>query len=93
MFTTLVPATTLASRLNDSDLLIFDCRFDLAQSDAGESAYRTSHIPGAVYAHLDRDLSGPVTPVTGRHPLPAVEALASTLGGWGLDVADASRGL
>ena len=28
------------------------------------------HIPGAIYVHLDRDLSGPKTGRNGRHPLP-----------------------
>jgi thiosulfate/3-mercaptopyruvate sulfurtransferase len=84
MFTTLISAADLAPRVDDPDWLIVDCRFDLARPEAGETAYRTSHIPRAVYAHLDRDLSSPVTPTTGRHPLPAPEQFASTLGRWGL---------
>jgi thiosulfate/3-mercaptopyruvate sulfurtransferase len=71
------------------DLLLLDCRFNLADTAAGEAAWRAGHVPGARYAHLDRDLSGPKvgqgTPAfTGRHPLPAPEALARTLGAWGL---------
>lgn len=71
------------------DLLLLDCRFNLADAAAGEAAWRAGHIPGALYAHLDRDLSGPKvgqgTPAfTGRHPLPSPEALARTLGHWGL---------
>ena len=46
----------------------------------------TSHIPGAIYAHIDEDLSGPVTPgKTGRHPLPEPAALAEKLSSWGVD--------
>ena len=68
-----------------ADVRIVDCRFDLANPSAGESAYAAGHIPGAVYAHLDRDLSSPRTPRTGRHPLPDVQALAAKLGAWGID--------
>jgi len=84
MHTTLVSAATLAQHLSDSRWLIVDCRFDLAQPAAGEAAYRAGHIPGAIYAHLDRDLSSPITPGTGRHPLPDPEHFAQTLGGWGV---------
>jgi thiosulfate/3-mercaptopyruvate sulfurtransferase len=81
---TLISASELASHGADADFLVIDCRFDLARPQAGEAAYRAAHLPGAIYAHLDRDLSGPVTPATGRHPLPAPEKWAATLGSWGL---------
>lgn len=84
MLTTLVTTDTLAAHLDDPRWLIVDCRFDLAQPAAGEAAYRAAHIPGAVYAHLDRDLSGPITPRTGRHPLPDPDRFAATLSGWGV---------
>lgn len=84
MYTTLIPVATLASHLEAPDWLVVDCRFDLAQPAAGETAYRAGHIPGAVYAHLDRDLSSPITPATGRHPLPDPERFAATLGRWGI---------
>ena len=53
-----------------AELRVFDCRYDLARPDWGESQYRASHIPGAVFAHLDRDLSAPKTGKNGRHPRP-----------------------
>ena len=49
---------------------VFDCRHDLAKPDLGEKQYREGHIPGALFAHLDRDLSGHKTGKNGRHPLP-----------------------
>jgi thiosulfate/3-mercaptopyruvate sulfurtransferase len=49
---------------------VFDCRHDLAKPDLGEELYRQGHIPGALFAHLDRDLSGRKTGANGRHPLP-----------------------
>ena len=84
MLTTLASVDTLAAHLDDSRWLIVDCRFDLARPAAGEAAYRAGHIPGAVYAHLDRDLSSPITPATGRHPLPDPERFAATLSSWGV---------
>jgi thiosulfate/3-mercaptopyruvate sulfurtransferase len=69
-FTTLIDATTLASQLEREDLALFDCRFELGNPQWGENEHARAHIPGAQYVHLDRDLSGPITPQSGRHPLP-----------------------
>ena len=87
--TTLISTDALAAALAnaqgpDSKWLLVDCRVDLTQPAAGEAAYRAGHIPGAVYAHLDRDLSGPITPSTGRHPLPDPQRFAATLSRWGV---------
>ncbi len=60
--------------------LIVDCSFDLADTSAGERAFAEGHLPGAVYAHLDRDLAGAKTGRNGRHPLPARADWALTLG-------------
>lgn len=72
-------------QLGDAGLRIVDCRFDLMAPDAGREAWLEAHIPGAVYADLDRDLSGPVEGDTGRHPLPAVAAAEDTLSRLGID--------
>ena len=90
IYTTLIEpeelALPLAPHASDSpDWAVIDCRFDLARPDWGASVYAAGHIPGALYAHLDRDLSGPVAAHTGRHPLPAPEQVAQTLGRWGID--------
>jgi thiosulfate/3-mercaptopyruvate sulfurtransferase len=66
------------------DWLVIDCRFNLGDTSAGEHAFGLGHIPGALYAHLDRDLSGPKTGQNGRHPLPSPEALTRTLQAWGI---------
>ncbi|MEW6323389.1 MAG: sulfurtransferase [Acidobacteriota bacterium] len=84
MFTTLVAPATLAAHLDDSAWVIVDCRFDLANPDAGEARYAAGHIPGARYAHLDRDLSGAKTGVNGRHPLPSPEQAAARFGALGI---------
>ena len=84
-YTTLIEADGLAGLLDSPSLAIVDCRFDLANVGAGEAAYAAGHIPGAVYAHLDRDLSAPKTGTNGRHPLPSPEVTAATFGRLGID--------
>ena len=75
-YTTLIEPAELLAHLSDPGWAVVDCRFDLADPDAGARLYAASHIPGARYAHLDQDLSGPITAVTGRHPLPDPERFA-----------------
>ncbi len=84
-WTTLVQAETLAMALNRTDLVVVDCRFTLLDQNAGEQAYLTSHLPGAIYAHLERDLSD-MTPSSGdgRHPWPSVKQIADRLARWGI---------
>lgn len=83
-FDTLITTADLAQRLGAADLVVCDVRFDLAQPDWGDAQYRAGHIPGAVYVHLDRDLSAPKTGRNGRHPLPTPEAAAATFGRLGI---------
>ena len=85
MHDTLVDTATLAAHLDDTSWVLFDCRSTLSDPEAGPRAYAAGHIPGARYLHLDRDLSGPKTPDTGRHPLPDPQRLAETLGKAGVD--------
>ena len=83
-FTTLIQPAELAPHVADPDWLVVDCRFELGKPETGERAYAAGHIPHAIYAHLDRDLAAPVTPQSGRHPLPQPEKFAATLAGWGM---------
>lgn len=84
MSSTLVSAEQLRAWPRQRPLVLVDCRFDLADPGAGEHAYARGHLPGALYAHLGRDLSGPVTARSGRHPLPDATELAHRLGRWGM---------
>ncbi|GGE07676.1 thiosulfate sulfurtransferase [Marinithermofilum abyssi] len=84
-FSSLVSPQWLREHLDDPDLVIADCRFDLADPEAGRRVYEAGHIPGAVYLDLERDLSGPVQEHGGRHPLPDEETLAETMGRAGID--------
>ena len=82
MHDVLIDAHSLAA-LPATDVLIVDCRFALADAGKGERDFLQAHVPGAVYASLDRDLSDLSRTGMGRHPLPAVESFALTLSGWG----------
>ncbi|MSS76451.1 MAG: sulfurtransferase [Methyloglobulus sp.] len=84
-YNTLISAEILQPHLNDPNWIIIDCRFSLADTEAGFSAYRHGHIPNARYAHLNNDLSSRITDFTGRHPLPNMKALVNKLGDWGID--------
>ena len=83
--TTLVSTAELAAHLDDAAWVVFDCRHDLANPGSGAQEYASSHIPGARFLHLDRDLSAPTTGTNGRHPLPEAQAFMRTLGAAGVD--------
>ena len=95
-YTTLIQVPELkALQASARALMVFDCSFDLAQPGAGEAQFAQAHIPDAVYAHLDRHLSAPKDPATGRpvpgtavnggrHPLPTRASFAAWLGSVGL---------
>lgn len=85
MHNTLIEAKTLGERLSDPDWIIADCRYDLADRNAGHRSYLAGHIPGAVYAGLHNDLSGrrPVTDC-GRHPVPSPGELEEKLSAMGI---------
>jgi thiosulfate/3-mercaptopyruvate sulfurtransferase len=85
MYITLVESAELDAHIGDTDWAVLDCRFELGRPEWGASAYAEGHIPNAIYAHLDRDLSSPVTSTSGRHPLPLLEPFTATLGRWGID--------
>ena len=78
-FTTLIDAATLASHLDDPSYLIVDCRHTLADFSAGRRMYDEAHLPGAFFADVEHDLSGPKTGANGRHPLPDPQAFAAYL--------------
>ena len=67
---------------------IFDCRHDLGKPDWGTEEYTKAHVPGALFAHLDRDLSALKTGKNGRHPLPDPVAFATWLGKQGVSAGD-----
>ena len=86
-WTTLVSADELHDALGRDDLVVIDARAFLADRSRSEAQYRASHIPGARYADLERDLAAPARP-GGRHPWPDDAAFAALLGRWGLRPSD-----
>jgi thiosulfate/3-mercaptopyruvate sulfurtransferase len=86
-FTTLIDARALLelSASADPNLVLLDCRFDLAKPQAGHLAYLAGHVPGAHFADLNTDLSSPIGPETGRHPLPDPQTFAANMAAWGVN--------
>lgn len=81
----LIDVATLSGLIDArAPLVLLDAGFDLTDPAAGERAYTQGHLPGALYVHLDRDLSAPKTGRNGRHPLPSREAFAATAGRLGI---------
>lgn len=80
MFETVISPAELSKRLSEYDVVLVDCRYVLGRPGGGRAAYLDNHLPGAVYADLEEDLSGPVAAGrTGRHPLPEKRDLVSVI--------------
>lgn len=85
--TPLIQPTELLALLNGPAPrpAVLDCSFDLSNPAAGRALHDTGHLPGALYLHLDDDLSAPKTGRNGRHPLPTREAFAARLAALGVN--------
>ena len=84
-YTTLISAEQLRTLIEAGQPpVLLDCGFELSDPQAGERQFAQAHLPGAQYAHLDRDLSGPRNGLNGRHPLPARGEFAARAGRWGI---------
>jgi thiosulfate/3-mercaptopyruvate sulfurtransferase len=84
-FSAVISPQALAALLPEPALRIVDCRASLQDVAAGSEAYRKSHLPGASFADLLQDLSGPITAgKTGRHPLPDIDTFVAKLHAWGI---------
>ena len=81
----MISPAEVGERLRDSRLCIVDCRASLQDPSAGRNAYAKAHLPGARFADLLDDLSGPIVPgKTGRHPLPEVDRFVAKVRRWGI---------
>lgn len=98
MYSTIINVNDLSRHLEGPGQVIVDCRFDLSDTSAGYHSYVDSHIPYAVYADLNNDLSGPPLTDCGRHPLPSPEKMNDLFSAMGIShdtqviVYDASAG-
>lgn len=91
MYTTLISADDLAAHIENPDWVIVDCRHDLVNLAFGREAYAAGHLPHAVFADMETELSGAKRGADGafrgRHPLPEKEALVAVLRRWGVNPA------
>jgi thiosulfate/3-mercaptopyruvate sulfurtransferase len=85
VFAQLIQTFELLHHLGKPDWAVIDARFYLPEPERGEAEFLEAHVPGALYAHLDRDLSGPTTGRNGRHPMPSVEQMTDRFSRWGID--------
>lgn len=83
-FTDLISVTELKELTQSSGCRIVDCRHNLFDLEKGQADYMEGHLPGAVFADMDKDLASEITPVSGRHPLPEVELFRRQLEAWGI---------
>lgn len=81
----IVSSEWLAANTENPQVVIIDCRFSLADSESGQKQYQESHIPGAFYLDLNRDLASAVGKHGGRHPLPNMGELADKLSAIGIN--------
>jgi len=81
----LISVDQLAACYQHDDVIVVDCRFSLADTGQGQALYRQSHIPGASYLHLEKDLSAPKQRHGGRHPLPDINKLEALFSGLGIN--------
>jgi len=83
-YQTIIDCQTLNNHLEDDNWRVFDCRFSLSDPGAGQLEYEKGHIPRAIFADLEKDLSSEKTRMSGRHPLPRVEDFIRTVEEWGV---------
>ena len=86
MHDSLISPQIVNEHLEDSNWRFFDCRYVLTEPDKKQAEFAVSHLPGALYAHMNRDLAAPPIPgKTGRHPLPEKQELIKLFSTWGID--------
>jgi thiosulfate/3-mercaptopyruvate sulfurtransferase len=89
VYTSLIEAAALAPHVNDANWLIVDCRHDLVNLAAGREAYAAGHLPNALFADMEHELSGAKRDANGafrgRHPLPEQDAFIELLRSWGVN--------
>jgi thiosulfate/3-mercaptopyruvate sulfurtransferase len=88
-YTTLIEAAALAPHVDDANWVIVDCRHDLVNLAAGREAYAAAHLPNALFADMEHELSGAKRDADGafrgRHPLPEKDVFIELLRSWGVN--------
>ena len=83
-YSSLISAEETLEHINDPHWRIIDCQFDLKDKAKGFQNYKSAHIPSAIFADIEKDLSSPVSNRTGRHPLPAINKIRQQFGNLGI---------
>jgi len=84
-YQTIISVEDLNKNISNQDWFVFDCRFLLKDPEGGLKKYNKNHISGAQFADMDTDLASPMTPISGRHPLPNPDELIKKLQSWGVN--------
>ena len=88
MYTTLIEPAALVAHVGDANWVVVDCRHDLMNLAAGREAYAAGHLPSALFADMEHELSGDKRDASGafrgRHPLPEKDAFIELLRSWGV---------
>lgn len=79
----LIEADELSTLVEQNACVVVDCRAGLEDHELGFRSYLEGHIPGAVFASLETDMSDRPSS-RGRHPLPERSRFASVLEGFGV---------
>ncbi|MBJ7538349.1 sulfurtransferase [Marinomonas transparens] len=81
---TLISANELNTLLEQSNVVVLDCRFYLTDHSKGQSEYDKGHIPSAIFVDVHRQLASEETELSGRHPLPDELIFSQQLQNWGI---------
>lgn len=82
---TLINTNELNMLIDKSNVIVLDCRFYLTDHSKGKSEYEKGHIPSAIFVDVHRELAGPESELTGRHPLPDEAVFSKQLQQWGIE--------
>ena len=84
-YSTIISAQELNTIINDDNVRVFDCRFNLKDPQGGLKNYQSGHLPRAQFADMDTQLSSAMTESSGRHPLPDADVFLAQLKAWGVN--------
>jgi len=83
-YQTMISADELKAIINDDNVRVFDCRFNLKDPEGGIKSFNAGHLPNAQHADMDTQLSSAMTETSGRHPLPDPEVFLDQIRQWGI---------
>ena len=79
MHTNLIDSAKLLTIIGEPTTLVFDCRHELTDPEYGITNYQTGHLPNAVFACMEKNLSTKPDGTNGRHPLPSIHLFSDWL--------------